>query len=62
MKRFETKQRLLQDREQLLKTLRDHEAGKLYHLAQQDRDQFVASVKSRIAELNEKIGRLDGML
>jgi hypothetical protein len=60
MKRSETKERLLQDREQLLRTLRDHDAGKLHHLAQRDRDQFVDSVKRRIAELNEKIARLDG--
>lgn len=62
MKRSETKERLLQDREQLLKTLRDHDAGKLHHLAKRDREQFVNSVKSRIAELNERIRRLDNTL
>ena len=60
MKRSETKGRLLEDRAQLLKTLRDHDAGKIDHLGQRDRDHFVASVKRRIADLNEKIGRLDG--
>ena len=62
MKRQETKERLLQDREQLLKTLRDHDAGKLHHLAQRDRDHFVDSVKKRVVELNEQIARLDRKL
>ena len=59
MKRSETIERLLQDREQLLKTLRDHDAGKLHHLAERDRKQFVDSVKRRIAELNERIASFD---
>ncbi len=59
MKRSETKGRLLADREQLLKTLRDHDAGKLDHLSHRDRGHFVASVKRRITELNETIARLD---
>ena len=62
MKRSEKKEGLLEDREQLLKTLRDHDAGKLEHLGKRDRDHFVANVKRRIAELNKKIGRLDDML
>ena len=59
MKRSETKARLLQDREQLIRTLRDYDAGKLHHLAQRDREQFVDSVKKRIAELNDKIAGLE---
>lgn len=59
MKRQDTKERLLEDREQLLKTLRDHDAGKLDHLGQRELDQFIASVKKRVAELNEQLARLD---
>jgi hypothetical protein len=59
MKRQETKGRLLADREKLLKTLRDLDAGKLNHLSERDLEHFVASVRRRIAELNEKIGGLD---
>ena len=62
MKRSETRERLVQDREQLLRTLRDHDAGKLHHLAQSDREQFVDSVKRRIAELNEQIASLDSKM
>ena len=58
MKRSEAKARLLQDRDQLLKTVRDHEAGRFHHLGERDRDYFVASVKRRIVEVNEKIERL----
>ena len=59
MRRHDTKQRWLNDREQLLKALRDHDAGKSNHLTAREREHFVASVKSRIAELNEKIARLE---
>ena len=59
MKRSETKERLLEDREQLLKTLRDHDAGKINHLGERDRDHFVVSVRRRIAELNERIAGYD---
>jgi hypothetical protein len=60
VKRSETKNRLLQDREQLLKSLRDHDAGKLDHLGTREREHFVESVKTRIVELIEKIRGLDG--
>jgi hypothetical protein len=60
MKRQETRERLLEDRKQLLKTLRDHDEGKLDHLGQRDRGHFVESVKKRIAELGEQIERLNG--
>jgi hypothetical protein len=62
MKRHDTKERMLEDREQLLKTLRDHDAGKLDHLGERERDHFLVSVKKRIAELNEQIACLDSKL
>lgn len=40
MKRQETRERLLEDRKRLLKTLVDHDAGKLDHLGECDRDHF----------------------
>ncbi|HET7678956.1 MAG TPA: hypothetical protein VFK79_02350 [Xanthobacteraceae bacterium] len=51
--------RRLRDREQLLKTLRDYDAGKGNHLTEREKEHFVASVKKRIADLNETIARLE---
>ena len=59
MKRQETRERLLEDRKRLLKTLVDHDAGRLDHLGERDRDHFVESVKRRIADFREQIARLD---
>ncbi len=59
MRRNDSKVRRLKDREQLLKVLRDHDAGKLDHLPERERQHFVASVKKRIAVLNEGIVHLD---
>ncbi len=59
MMRHDTIERWLKDREKLLKTLRDHDAGKIDHLGQRDRKLFVASVKRRIANLDKKIARFE---
>jgi hypothetical protein len=50
-------QRLRQDRERLLKTLHDCEAGKIAHLEPNEQHAFVASLKRRIATLDEQIAR-----
>ena len=62
MKRHEARERLLEDRKRLLKTLRDHDAGKLDHLGQRERDQFVGNVKRRVMELSEQMACLDSKL
>jgi hypothetical protein len=62
MKRRETRERLLEDRKMLLKTLRDHDEGKLDHLGQREREHFVEIVKKRIMELTERIAGLDSKL
>lgn len=59
MRRNDSKVRRLRDREQLLKTLRDYDAGKGNHLTEREKEHFVASVKKRIADLNETIARLE---
>lgn len=59
MRRNDSKARRLKDREQLLKALRDHDAGKFSHLSARELEHFVASVRKRIADLNETIARLD---
>jgi hypothetical protein len=61
-RRSETRQRLMADRRMLMKTLGDHDAGKLDHLDQRERDHFVEVVKKRIMELNERIAGLDSKL
>jgi hypothetical protein len=48
---------IVKHRDQLLKTLSDQDAGKLDHLDGQERGQFVASVKKRVADLSDKIPR-----
>lgn len=60
MRRHNSKERWLKDREQLLKALRGHGAGRTSHLSLREQDHFVESVKRRIADLNEKIARADG--
>jgi hypothetical protein len=62
MKNRETKERLSEDRKMLLKTLRDHDEGKLDHLGQRERDHFVENVKRRIMELSERIACLESKL
>ena len=57
MRRNDSKVRRLKDREHLLKVLRDHDTGKMNHLPEPERQLFVASIKKRIADLNEAIVR-----
>ena len=47
------KERLLKDRLQLLRTLRDCEAGKNNHLSKREQDILLESVKRRIAALED---------
>lgn len=50
-----SKPRVLHDREQLLKALRDSEKEKTAELGAQEREHLVANLKQRIAELEAMI-------
>ena len=53
------KKEMVWRRGQLLKTLHDHDAGKLDHLDHLEQGHFVASVEKRIADLSKQIARLE---
>lgn len=50
-------ERLRRDRKKMQTALREYETGKAAHLAEGEKDHLVASIRQRIAYLNEQIAR-----